>query len=169
MDVTKLVLVVLLAAAVGVAVYFAYRAPPSRVGGTRGPFGQGRDLVTAGDYDTALAFLEEYLQRYPQGRNASRARFFIAKAHIGRKDLSAARAAFEAVLRIHPDSLEAHKSRYKLAVVDLWEGHTAKARKRFQALAIEPDGPLTPEAAAMTAFLAGRGRMLIEAEAGEVE
>jgi len=169
MDTTKTVLAVLLLAAVGAAIYFALAEPPSWEEETRGLFGEGRAKVTEGRYDDAIPSLSRYIEKHPQGRNASRAQFFIAKAHLGRGDLAAARQAFETVIRVYPDSLEAHKSRYKIALVDLCEGREDDARKRFRELADHPDGPLAPEAAAMTAFLDGSGRSLTAPVKAEAE
>jgi len=126
---------------------------PGGPGQARGLFGRGRQCVTQGRYQQAVPLLTAYLAKHPQGRHASRARFFLGKAHLGLGDLVRARAEFQATRRDYPGSLEAHKAQYKLAMVDLWEGHRDAAVGRLGALADRPDGPLAPEAHAMRRFL----------------
>ncbi len=116
-------------------------------------FIDGRRLVTEGRYEEALPLLESYLTSAPSGRHASRARFFVAKAFLGLGELDRAAAEFETVVRDYPDSLEAHKSRYKLALLALLAGREEEARRRFAELAESPDGPLAPEARAMSDHL----------------
>ena len=117
------------------------------------PFAKGRTLVTQGQYRQAIPFLQEYLENHPEGRHASRAIFFIGKAHIGLGEMDLARAAFNDTRRGFPESLEAHKARYKLALIDLLEGRVDKAIQGFSSLADNPDGPLAPEARAMVVYL----------------
>jgi outer membrane protein assembly factor BamD (BamD/ComL family) len=135
--------------------------PGLELGSEDATFGEGRWLVTVGSWDEGIAVLEAYLAHHPRGENASRATFFIAKAHIGRGDLATAATWFERTISDYPDSLEANKSRYKLAMIDLWRGDPDAAEKRFASLAAAPDGPLAAEAGAMLGYLrsrtAGRG------------
>jgi hypothetical protein len=57
--------------------------------------------------------------------------------------------------------LEAHKSRYKLALIDLWQRNTDKAHHQFLSLAEKPDGPLAPEAKAMSDYISHQKDKLI--------
>ena len=108
-----------------------------------------------GDYEAAIPLLREYLRKYPNGRNASRAQFFLGKAYIGLGRLSEAAIEFDATVRNYPGTLEAHKSRYKLAMIAYWQGDSIEARRRFEKLADNPDGTLAPEARAMAEYLSG--------------
>ena len=123
------------------------------------PFAKGRTLVTQGKYRQAIPCLQEYLATHSKGRYASRAIFFIGKAHIGLGEMDLARAAFNDTRRGFPESLEAHKARYKLALIDLLEGHVDQAIQGFSSLADNPDGPLAPEAKAMVAFLTSQSNI----------
>ena len=120
-----------------------------------GSFGKGRLAVARGDYEAAIPLLREYLRKYPNGRNASRAQFFLGKAYIGLGRLSEAAIEFDATVRNYPGTLEAHKSRYKLAMIAYWQGDSIEARRRFEKLADNPDGTLAPEARAMAEYLSG--------------
>jgi TolA-binding protein len=122
-------------------------------GRERSLFSEGRLLVTDGHYQEAIGALRGYLGEYPDGSYGSRARFFVAKAYLGLGQLALARVEFQTTIKIYPESLEAHKSRYKLGMIDLWEGKRRQAHLRFQELAEAPDGPLAPEAAAMSNYL----------------
>lgn len=119
-------------------------------------FTKGRTVVTVGNYTDAIVHLNEYLKKNPEGKDASRAHFFIAKAQLGLGDFTSARETFERIQVSFPASLEAHKSRYKLAMLDLVEGNRERALSIFRDLANQPDGPLAPEAKMMAEFLAGQ-------------
>ncbi|MCI5192217.1 MAG: hypothetical protein D3915_03685 [Candidatus Electrothrix sp. AU1_5] len=116
-------------------------------------FLQGRKAVTQGRFQKAIPVLRRYLQEKPHGKHASRALFFIAKAHIGLGEYDRAQAAFASLIREMPDTLEARKAEYKLALLDLWQDRTKKARQRLQAITAHPDSPLVPEAQAMLRYL----------------
>ncbi len=119
-------------------------------------FQKGRTYVTRGQFQQAISVLDNYLEKYADGRYASRARFFLAKAYLGLGDMESAKSEFALTVRRYPGSLEAHKSRYKMALIDLWQGKRASALEQFQDLADHPDGPLTPEAKAMVLFLSSQ-------------
>lgn len=116
-------------------------------------FHEGREQVTRGRYDDGMKLLREYLDGQPGGRFASRADFLIGKALIGQGKFDEGTKAFRQVIEKYPKSLEAHKSRYKLALVDMLAGREAEANKEFADLAARKDGPLTPEATAMSRWL----------------
>jgi len=143
---------------------FAGCDKPTR-GATNHQFDSIRTMVTRGKYQEAIPKLEAFLKENPKSKDASRAGLFLGKAHLGLGDLDAASAAFEATIRDYPNSLEAHKSRYKLAVISLLQDDPEGALKRFSQLAEKPDGPLAPEAAAMTSYL--KKRIKKPAEAAE--
>lgn len=121
-------------------------------------FIEGRELVTQGRYAEAEKILSSCLAEYPNAEHASRAQFFLAKCAMGRGDLAETRHRFEECIRVYPDSLEAHKSHYKLAELDLMEGRTREALRRFREVASRADGPLAPEAEAMSRWLEERAR-----------
>lgn len=116
-------------------------------------FLQGRKAVTQGRFQKAIPVLRRYLQEKPHGKHASRALFFIAKAHIGLGEYDRAQAVFASLIREMPDTLEARKAEYKLALLDLWQGRTEKVRQRLRAITVHPDSPLVPEAQAMLRYL----------------
>lgn len=119
-------------------------------------FQRGRALVCQGAYAEAIPVLEQYLAESPRGKHASRARFFIAKAHLGQLHFDAARKAFQQTVQDYPGSLEAHKSRYKLAQLDFLQGRVVEALGAFEKAAHTPNGPLAPEAAAFADYLRRR-------------
>ena len=116
-------------------------------------FDTGRLLVTQGKYEDGIGYLEAYLEKNPNGVNASRARFFIAKAYIGMGKLETARLMFMETIEMHPDSDEAKKSRYKLAMIDLWQGNIKAAKDRLYQENQILDNPLAPESNAMLKYL----------------
>ncbi len=116
-------------------------------------FLHGREQVTLGQYDDAIVTLRDYLTAHPDGKYASRASFFIAKAHLGAGRIGDSRDAFVYTRQRYPGSLEAEKSRYKLAFLLLLEGDKAEAATAFREIAENPQSPLAPEAAAMASFL----------------
>ena len=139
---------------IGAAAFLYYRGlNDGAISGSADNFTQGRLMVTEGRYEEALPLLEKYLTEEPRGKFASRAHFFIAKAHMGLGRFDMARQAFETTVREFPDTLEGHKSKYKLALLDYLEGRIDEARRKFKSLADHPDGPLAPEAQAMAEFL----------------
>jgi len=122
-------------------------------GSAKGPFGQGRQLVCEGHYEQAIPLLQAYLRRFPNGRNASRARFFIAKARLGQGDLDTAAEQLNLVIQSYPESLEAHKSHYKLALIAMLKSNADQAQQAFTTIAAAANGPLTPEATALKRHL----------------
>jgi TolA-binding protein len=122
-------------------------------GHSKETFHKGRSLVTQGHYRQAIPLLLEYLDKYPQGQNASRSIFFIGKAYLGLGDMKRAKQAFNDTHRMFPESLEAHKAHYKLALIDMMTGYMDQAIHGFASMAQRPDGPLAPEATAMSAYL----------------
>jgi len=146
------ILIILLVSALG---HLVACAPDAGRGGAGGPFGRGRLAVMQGDYEEAIPLLNEYLQKDPGGKYASRAQFFVGKAYIGLGRLAEARIAFNATVNNYPGTLEAHKSRYKLAMITFWQGDVAEARRQFEELADNPDGTLAPEARQMAEYLSG--------------
>lgn len=116
-------------------------------------FSRARGLVLSGNYTAAATALENYLERFPRGKHASRGGLMLGKAHLGLGDLEKAKRAFEAVVKDFPSSLEAHKCRYKLALVAWWEGDTEEGRRLFQSIEKTPGSPLRAEAGLMARFL----------------
>lgn len=122
-------------------------APAGR-GAGGGDFTSGRELVCRGEFDKGIGKLEEYLKDEPRGKFASRAQFFVAKAHMGKLDLDAATTAFQKTIDDHAGSLEAHKARYKLAQILLLQGDEKGALAAFEKIVAKQDSPLVPEATA---------------------
>lgn len=127
-------------------------------------FTEGRELVTQGRYTEAEIALSACLATFPGGKHASRAQFFLAKCAMGRGDLRMTRTRFEECIRDYPDSLEAHKSHYKLAELDMMENRPEDALRRFREVAARADGPLAPEAEAMSRWLEERFRAASDSE-----
>ena len=118
-------------------------------------FQSGRQLLVAGRFSEALPVLEGYLRSSPDGRDASRAAFFIGKAYLGLGRLDEAQNAFERTVQDYGKTLEGHKAGYKLAQVFLLKGNRSEALRRFQDMSDFPDGPLVAEATAFAAYLRG--------------
>ena len=116
-------------------------------------FHDARALVKDGQFEAGKKGFTDYLRQYPNGSNASRAAFFIAKCELGLGNLHAARAAFTHCRDGYPNSEEADKSRYKLAFIDLLEGNHQAALRELRLMATAPTSTLAPETAALAVYL----------------
>ncbi|MFC1744962.1 tol-pal system YbgF family protein [Candidatus Riflebacteria bacterium] len=116
-------------------------------------FEVGRKKACEAKFTDSVQLFQQYLKKNPHAKNASRASFFIGKAHLGMGDLVKAEQQFQKTIRDFPASLESHKSHYKIALIKLLHGNFAAAEKDFTALAERKNGPLTAEAIAMKTFL----------------
>ncbi|MEO2034161.1 MAG: tetratricopeptide repeat protein [Planctomycetaceae bacterium] len=116
-------------------------------------FAAGRTALMHGRYVESIQRFQAYLQAHPTGGLASRAAFFIGKAHLGQGHLDKSRTQFEYTMETYGDSEEARKSLYKLAMLSLLQGDRDHAKRQFQQVADNPNCTLAPEAAAMLRFV----------------
>lgn len=74
------------------------------------------ELLKNGRYDEAVRGFDTYLKRYPEGRYADNAAYWMAEASFVKRDYPAAARAFERVVTRHPDSPRAPDALFKLAL-----------------------------------------------------
>jgi tol-pal system protein YbgF len=77
------------------------------------------ELLKNGKYDDAVQGFETYLQRYPSGRYADNAAYWMAEANFVKRDYTAAARAFQRVVSRHPDSPRAPDALFKLALTQV--------------------------------------------------
>lgn len=96
---------------------------------------QANEAGSRGDLDRALALAASLRD----GTTAADARYVEAQAHLGRRDLPAARAALEAAIRARPNDWRARRD---LALVLLVTGERGLARRQYaRALGLNPRMP----------------------------
>lgn len=90
------------------------------------------ELLKNGKYDDAVRGFETYLQRYPSGRYADNAAYWMAEANFVKRDYTAAARAFQRVVSRHPDSPRAPDALFKLALtqVELKQDRDSEATLR---------------------------------------
>lgn len=74
------------------------------------------ELLKNGRYDEAVRGFDTYLKRYPEGRYADNAAYWMAEANFVKRDYPAAARAFERVVTRHPESPRAPDALFKLAL-----------------------------------------------------
>lgn len=77
------------------------------------------ELLKNGKYDEAVRGFESHLQRYPSGRYADNAAYWMAEANFVKRDYAAAARAFQRVVSRHPESPRAPDALFKLALTQV--------------------------------------------------
>ena len=93
------------------------------------------DLISAREWDKAIAALNAYLQDFPGGRYESNAHYWIGELYLVKDDLPKARAAFEKVIRDYPDSNKVDASKFKLGRIHFQQGDKARAKELLEDVA----------------------------------
>jgi tol-pal system protein YbgF len=90
------------------------------------------DKLKAGRYDDAITGFKELLGRWPDGRYADNAWYWMGESHYVKRDYDAALEAFKAVLSKFPTSPKAADAQLKVGVVQLDQKQKDAARASFQ-------------------------------------
>jgi tol-pal system protein YbgF len=83
-------------------------------------------------YDEAVAAFTAFLEKYPDGRLADNALYWLAEAHYVRQDNEAARAKFLELLQQYPDSPKVSGAKLKLGYLEHAAGNIDGARQYLE-------------------------------------
>lgn len=104
-------------------------ASPAPVSGDQASYQQAFSLLKAKQYERALAQFKEYVIKYPQGRFAANANFWMGEIHYLKGRNSAAKKSFEAVVKNYPKDQKMPDALLKLAIIETDTGHKQKAEE----------------------------------------
>jgi tol-pal system protein YbgF len=90
------------------------------------------EQLRARKYDESIAGFRALLARWPQGRYADNARYWLGEAHYARKEYDAALESFRALLAQFPDSPKAPDALFKVGVCQADKQQRAEARATWQ-------------------------------------
>ncbi|MGQ0587883.1 MAG: tol-pal system protein YbgF [Gammaproteobacteria bacterium] len=88
--------------------------------------------LKAGKYDQAIAGFRAQLARWPQGRYADNAAYWMGESHYVKKDYDAALASFRALLARFPDSAKAPDALFKAGLCQAEKKQKDEARATWQ-------------------------------------
>lgn len=99
-------------------------------------------LMTERRIPEAIDALQSFLAKYPQGRYADNAQFWLGEAHYAHNDLDGAMTEFQQLVETYTDSPKVPDAVYKVGHIHRVKGENDKAKMVFQGL-IEhyPDSP----------------------------
>jgi len=88
-------------------------------------------LVQGRQFEQAIAAFKQFLQRYPDGKFAPNAHYWLGELYLVMEppDLEAARQSFALLLSQYPDNSKAPDALYKLGKVQFLKGNREKARE----------------------------------------
>jgi tol-pal system protein YbgF len=90
------------------------------------------EQLRARKYDESIAGFRSLLARWPQGRFAANARYWLGEAHYAKKEYAAALESFRALLAQFPDSPKAPDALFKVGVCQADQQQRADARATWQ-------------------------------------
>lgn len=94
------------------------------------------DLATKKqDFDSAIAALNRHLEKYPDGRYAANAHYWLGQIYFVQGKLEEARQAFTRVVEGYPDHNKAPEARYKLGQVYYRLGDKQRAKSLLEEVA----------------------------------
>lgn len=97
-------------------------------------------LIQARDFDRAQQAFTAFLERYPQGKYAANAHYWLGEIALVKNELQAAGQAFATVIQDWPQHAKVADSTYKLAVVEQRLGRFERAEAMFrQVISQYPD------------------------------
>ncbi|MBO8087219.1 tol-pal system protein YbgF [Marichromatium sp. AB31] len=107
-------------------------SPETAAGDERDAYGKAFDLLKARKYDQARAAFESLLGRYPQGRYADNARYWLGETFYGQRDYDAALTAFEDLVRRHPASPKVPGALLKMGYIHFEQRDFEQSRARLE-------------------------------------
>ncbi|MEK6805326.1 MAG: tol-pal system protein YbgF [Pseudomonadota bacterium] len=90
------------------------------------------DLLKSNKYDEAITGFQEMLSKWPEGRYADNAHYWMGESYYAKKDFSAALQSFRAVLDQYPGSPKAADALFKSGLAHQQLGQTDVARATLQ-------------------------------------
>jgi tol-pal system protein YbgF len=104
-------------------------------------------LVRGQEFDAAVVSFRQFLQRFPDGRYAPNAHYWMGELYLAVQppDPEAARQSFMLLLDAYPDNAKVPDAMYKLGRVHLMKGNRERAREFLQRVISEyPDSEAAP-------------------------
>ncbi|MEO7557874.1 MAG: tol-pal system protein YbgF [Gammaproteobacteria bacterium] len=86
-------------------------------------------LLKKGQYDKAITGFTNYLTRYPQGKNADNAQYWLGEAYYVKRNFKQAQQAFETLLNRYPNTSKRADATLKLGFIHYEQGRWGDARK----------------------------------------
>ncbi len=90
------------------------------------------EFLKAGRHDEAIAGFQEMQSKWPQGRYADNALYWLGESYYIKKSFNLAQQSFQAVLDKHPTSPKAPDALFKLGLTHQQLNHPDSARDAFQ-------------------------------------
>lgn len=123
----------------------AARAGPSPPRGAPAPASQEEEVaylatfeqLKAGKYEQAITGFRAQLARWPQGRYADNATYWMGESQYVKKDYDAALATFRSLLSKFPDSSKAPDALFKVGLCQAEKNQKGEARATWQKVVAE--------------------------------
>ena len=90
------------------------------------------DRLKAGKYDDAINGFKDQLARWPEGKYADNASYWMGQSYYSKRDYDAALAAFRALVEKFPTSPKAPEALVKVGTIHLDKKQKDEARATFQ-------------------------------------
>lgn len=90
------------------------------------------EQLRARKYDESIAGFRQLLERWPQGRYADNAWYWLGESYYAKKDLDAALQSFRALLKQFPASSKAPDALFKVGVCQAEKNQKGEARASWQ-------------------------------------
>jgi tol-pal system protein YbgF len=90
------------------------------------------EQLRGGKYDESIAGFKDLLAKWPQGRYADNAWYWLGESHYAKKDFDAALAAFGSLLKQFPTSPKAPDALFKVGMCQVDKKQKNEARATWQ-------------------------------------
>ena len=110
-------------------------AAPAAPSGEREEYRRAYDLLmTERKIPEAIDAFSTFLEKYPHGRYADNAQFWLGEAYYARNDLDGAMSEFKSLVETYADSPKVPDAVYKVGHIHKVKGEDDKAKMVFQGL-----------------------------------
>ena len=113
-------------------------------GAEKEEYQQAYDELRKGHTDQSIQQFNAYLSKYPTGKYANNAQYWLGEAYRVNKDNDAARKAFNDVIEKYPDGAKVPDAILKLGYIEMEQKNPGKAREYLTR--VTTDYPNTPAA-----------------------
>ncbi|MEI6414322.1 MAG: tol-pal system protein YbgF [Pseudomonadota bacterium] len=107
---------------------------PTPTGGEALGYQQAFELLNQGRYTEASEAFQDFLTRYPDGKHAENAQYWLGETRYATRDFPAALREFQRLLSRNPQSSKASSALLKIGYIQIEQGETAKARETLSNL-----------------------------------